>query len=292
MCELINRLLKDPNWRVRHASLSMLPFLAFILKTPEKFAEALPALQWGAVLGDSISMVRSEMVKIALQIASLPGFLHTGWAVKSLYAQCVEKGLFTSKDYHHRSALLKLLVARDPWDASVTYALSPQGTRAARTQHASAHHGARTQHASAHPPRRPRPPPPRYPMPVEKDSKVSFCALLDEVLQADWNEGVVEFKAVGKSLPAGGKAAGSGASSSSEGGGLLPLSANGMAEKIALAISASPDAGAELVKLDTKAAGLDLTAYYWEQGEYLKAGKVRDRGWHARVPLLIASDCH
>ena len=306
MCELINRLLKDPNWRVRHASLSMLPFLAFILKTPEKFAEALPALQWGAVLGDSISMVRSEMVKIALQIASLPGFLHTGWAVKSLYAQCVEKGLFTSKDYHHRSALLKLLVARDPWDASVTYALFPQGTRAARaqhasahhnartqhasahnvarTQHASAHHGARTQHASAHPPRRPRPPPPRYPMPVEKDSKVSFCALLDEVLQADWNEGVVEFKAVGKSLPAGGKAAGSGASSSSEGGGLLPLSANGMAEKIALAISASPDAGAELVKLDTKAAGLDLTAYYWEQGEYLKAGKVRDRGWHARVP--------
>ena len=142
----------------------MLPFLAFILKTPEKFAEALPALQWGAVLGDSISMVRSEMVKIALQIASLPGFLHTGWAVKSLYAQCVEKGLFTSKDYHHRSALLKLLVARDPWDASVTYALSPQGTRAARTQHASAHHGARTQHASAHPPRRPRPPsPPQVP---------------------------------------------------------------------------------------------------------------------------------
>ena len=175
MCELINRLLKDPNWRVRHASLSMLPFLAFILKTPEKFAEALPALQWGAVLGDSISMVRSEMVKIALQIASLPGFLHTGWAVKSLYAQCVEKGLFTSKDYHHRSALLKLLVARDPWDASVTYALFPQGTRAARaqhasahhgarSQHASAHHGARTQHASAHPPRRPRPiPPPQVP---------------------------------------------------------------------------------------------------------------------------------
>ena len=110
--------------------------------------------------------------------------------------------------------------------------------------------------------------PPRFPIRVEKDSKVSFCALLDEVLQADWNEGVVEFKAVGKSLPAGGKAAGSGASSSSEGGGLLPLSANGMAEKIALAISASPDAGAELVKLDTKAAGLDLTAYYWEQGEY------------------------
>ena len=128
MCELINRLLKDPNWRVRHASLSMLPFLAFILKTPDKFAEALPALQWGAVLGDSISMVRSEMVQVALQIASLPGFLHTGWAVKSLYAQCVEKGLFTSKDYHHRSALLKLLVARDPWDASVTYALSPLGT--------------------------------------------------------------------------------------------------------------------------------------------------------------------
>ena len=119
-------------------------------------------------------------------------------------------------------------------------------------------------------------------MPVDKDSKVSFCALLDEVLQADWNEGVVEFKAVGKSLPAGGKAAGSGASSSSsEGGGLLPLSANGMAEKIALAISASPDAGAELVKVDTKAAGLDLTAYYWEQGEYLKAGKVL----HARVSL-------
>lgn len=52
VCELINRLLKDPNWRVRHASLSMLPFLAFILKTPDKFAEALPALQWGAVLGD------------------------------------------------------------------------------------------------------------------------------------------------------------------------------------------------------------------------------------------------
>ena len=134
-------------------------------------------------------------------------------------------------------------------------------------------------------------PPPRYPMPVEKDSKVSFCALLDEVLQADWNEGVVEFKAVGKSLPAGGKAAGSGASSSSEGGGLLPLSANGMAEKIALAISASPDAGAELVKLDTKAAGLDLTAYYWEQGEYLKAGKVRPRMACTSAPL-IATDCH
>jgi len=148
VCELINRLLKDPNWRVRHASLSMLPFLAFILKTPDKFAEALPALQWGAVLGDSISMVRSEMVQVALQIASLPGFLHTGWAVKSLYAQCVEKGLFTSKDYHHRSALLKLLVARDPWDASVTYALSPQGT--AHAQHASAHHGACAQHACAH----------------------------------------------------------------------------------------------------------------------------------------------
>jgi hypothetical protein len=148
VCELINRLLKDPNWRVRHASLSMLPFLAFILKTPDKFAEALPALQWGAVLGDSISMVRSEMVQVALQIASLPGFLHTGWAVKSLYAQCVEKGLFTSKDYHHRSALLKLLVARDPWDASVTYALSPQGT--AHAQHASAHHGVCAQHAGAH----------------------------------------------------------------------------------------------------------------------------------------------
>jgi hypothetical protein len=293
VCELINRLLKDPNWRVRHASLSMLPFLAFILKTPDKFAEALPALQWGAVLGDSISMVRSEMVQVALQIASLPGFLHTGWAVKSLYAQCVEKGLFTSKDYHHRSALLKLLVARDPWDASVTYALSPQGT--AHAQHASAHHGACAQHACAHdgafaqhvrahhgarPPRPAFPPPPRYPMPVDKDSKASFCTLLDEVLQAEWNEGVVEFKAVGKSLPAGGKAAGSGASSSSEGGGLLPLSANGMAEKIALAISASPDAGAELVKVDTKAAGLDLTAYYWEHGEYLKAGKVL----HARVP--------
>jgi hypothetical protein len=280
VCELINRLLKDPNWRVRHASLSMLPFLAFILKTPDKLAEALPALQWGAVLGDSISMVRSEMVQVALQIASLPGFLHTGWAVKSLYAQCVEKGLFTSKDYHHRSALLKLLVARDPWDASVTYALSPQGT--ARAQHACAHHGARAQHARAHHGARPLRPafPPRYPMPVDKDSKASFCALLDEVLQAEWNEGVVEFKAVGKSLPAGGKAAGSGASSSSEGGGLLPLSANGMAEKIALAISASPDAGAELVKVDTKAAGLDLTAYYWEHGEYLKAGKVL----HARVP--------
>ena len=125
-------------------------------------------------------------------------------------------------------------------------------------------------------------------MPVEKDSKVSFCALLDEVLQADWNEGVVEFKAVGKSLPAGGKAAGSGASSSSEGGGLLPLSANGMAEKIALAISASPDAGAELVKLDTKAAGLDLTAYYWEQGEYLKAGKVRPR----MACTSATTDCH
>jgi hypothetical protein len=263
------------------------------------------------VLGDSISMVRSEMVQVALQIASLPGFLHTGWTVKSLYAQCVEKGLFTSKDYHHRSALLKLLVARDPWDASVTYALSPQGTahaqhacahhgardpwdasvtyalspqgtRAARAQHASAHHGARAQHARAHHGARPLAPPspPRYPMPVDKDSKASFCALLDEVLQAEWNEGVVEFKAVGKSLPAGGKAAGSGASSSSEGGGLLPLSANGMAEKIALAISASPDAGAELVKVDTKAAGLDLTAYYWEHGEYLKAGKVL----HARVP--------
>ena len=132
----------------------MLPFLAFILKTPEKFAEALPALQWGAVLGDSISMVRSEMVKIALQIASLPGFLHTGWAVKSLYAQCVEKGLFTSKDYHHRSALLKLLVARDPWDASVTCALSPQGTRAARAQHASAHPS---------PAPTPHPPPPQVP---------------------------------------------------------------------------------------------------------------------------------
>jgi hypothetical protein len=141
VCELINRLLKDPNWRVRHASLSMLPFLAFILKTPDKFAEALPALQWGAVLGDSISMVRSEMVQVALQIASLPGFLHTGWAVKSLYAQCVEKGLFTSKDYHHRSALLKLLVARDPWDASVTYALSPHIAQLS-AQHASAQHGA------------------------------------------------------------------------------------------------------------------------------------------------------
>jgi hypothetical protein len=131
-------------------------------------------------------------------------------------------------------------------------------------------------------------------MPVDKDSKASFCALLDEVLQAEWNEGVVEFKAVGKSLPAGGKAAGSSASSSSEGGGLLPLSANGMAEKIALAISASPDAGAELVKVDTKAAGLDLTAYYWEHGEYLKAGKVL----HARatdchcLPLLATPDCH
>ena len=168
MCELINRLLKDPNWRVRHASLSMLPFLAFILKTPDKFAEALPALQWGAVLGDSISMVRSEMVQVALQIASLPGFLHTGWAVKSLYAQCVEKGLFTSKDYHHRSALLKLLVARDPWDASVTYALSPQGTAHAqhacahhRAQHASAHHGACAQHARAH--HGARPPRPAFP---------------------------------------------------------------------------------------------------------------------------------
>jgi len=101
---LMSELLDDKNWRVRHATMQLLPQLAREMGA----ADFSRAFSWAALGGDNCALIRTDWVKCCAEVAAVEGF-GARWVEEHVLPKLLE--LSDSKNYQLKAVLLSAMDA-------------------------------------------------------------------------------------------------------------------------------------------------------------------------------------